>query len=158
MDEQSHWFHFNKQKCEMNEILARKSLFPWATAIQLADSNLSAWSLPSMCPVMCRLPWEMTDHFTGKYPSCERVSYKLGLREETHRPRIPPSSPDRSSFWQPEEKCFANTRDAEHSQSWELKMPTLGDRGKWDTFLHFFWYKFNFLRAITLDTTSHFLR
>lgn len=50
--EQAHWIQSNKQKCKINDRLARKSLFPEATATQLTGSNLSARSLPSMYPVI----------------------------------------------------------------------------------------------------------
>lgn len=116
MDEQSHWYHLNKQKCKTNDTPAGRRLFPQAIAIQLTDRNLSAWSLPSIWPVIRRLAWEMIDHFTGKYHSCERVSYKLGWAGKTHNPHISPPSPDRSSPWQPKQKCFA---DILHVEGWQ---------------------------------------
>lgn len=42
MDEQSHWFHFNQQRCKTSDTLAKKSLLHQITAIQWTDNNLFA--------------------------------------------------------------------------------------------------------------------
>lgn len=106
----------NRNVKQMTHPQGGRRLFPQAIATQLTDRNLSAWSLPSIWPVIRRLAWEMIDHFPGKYHSCERVSYKLGWAGKTHHPHISPPSPDRSSSWQPKQKCFA---DILHVEGWQ---------------------------------------
>lgn len=96
--------HFNKQKCDIDD-MEQGRVFPEVTAIKW----LAAIHLPRHCQVctqsISRLSREMTDHFPGTHQSCERVSYKFGWREETRSPHIPPSCRDRSSVWQAEQSA-----------------------------------------------------